>query len=294
VNTVIVIGVLIGATLAQASVGVVMLYRTTGVFNFAYGALAMISAYVFYTGRDEGQPWLLAMALAVAVTLTIGVLFGLILVKQERQSTLGLQVAATLGLMIFLQGAAAVRWGGEQQFAPILFSRSTLEILGVFVQRDVLFAAAVSVVSTGGFVYFLSATRAGLFLRAHVDNQEMTTILGVPVRNRVVLAWGLASLSAAIAGVMLTPLYQLDPFILTLVVIQAYAAALVGRLVSMPLTLLGSVAFGLLSAALTTYFPNFPPPIKQGIPYLLIFALLFTQKAESALDASRRRSSSVI
>lgn len=286
----LVVALTVGAVLGVLATGLVLIYRTTNVFNFGHGAIAMIASYAFYVGRDEGQPTAVAFLLAMVISLGAGGLIATIITVRLRKAPLSTQVALTLALLIGLQGVAALIWGPEQRFATGVFGTEAYGLPGgATISRDALAGLVGSLLLAGLTIGLLRWTRLGLFLRARVESPLGAEIVGISLRLTGVISWMVGACLAAFAGILVTPLFQLDPFIHTLLLIQAYAAALVGRLSNIGLTIAGGFAFGLITAFLTSYVQDVPSQLKEGLPFLLIFVLLFFQPRETPLDVARKR-----
>lgn len=288
----VVAGLTTGATLALLATGLILVNRTTNVFNFAHGAIAMLASYLFFVQRDtKGTNAAVALLLALVVSVGCGLLMSLIIVSRLRGAPLATQMALTLGFTVAIQGVAALIWGPQQYFTGNLFGNRFIRLpLGSTLAYSALLAFAGSLVLASATMAFLRYTRWGLFLRARVDSSVGARVVGIRMARTGALAWVLGSVLAAAAGIFITPLYQVvDPFLLTILLIQAYVAALAGRLVSVAATMVGAFGFGLLTALFGAYAQGVPGEVREGLPYLLIFVLLWAQPKETALEAARRR-----
>ena len=271
----IVIGLASGSVYAIAAMGLVVTYKTSGVFNFAHGAVGMAATFVFYSLRvDLGLPTWIAGAVAV---LIVGPCLGLLIDRALLRRLVGAPsstyLVVSVALLVALQGFfLAVYRIGIRRMAPILPS-SSFRLLGVNVGWDqacvVLIAAAV-----GGALFLFFRTRLGILTRAVVEEPHLAQLAGINGALFTTVSWMVGGALAAFAGVLLTPELGVDAVILTLLVVQAFGAAAVGRLVNLPLTYGGALVIGVLAAISTRFVVDYPS--LQGIPSSLPFIVLFT------------------
>src|SRR3954451_21088839 len=246
-----VVGLVAGCVYALIATGLVVPYNTTGIFNFAHGAIAMFGAHDYWQLRETGQGW--GWPAPVALVLVLFVLapaFGLVierlLMRPLRGVPIDLTLVVTLGLLLFLVGLAQVIWDPNQvRNLPSFFNGSGFRIGYV----QVTWHEVIAVVSTVGIALGLrilfSGPRPGIAMRAVVDSPDLLAMAGGrPVRVQQ-LAWALSCSIAALAGILLAPIARLDILLLTLLVVKGYAAAIIGRLRNLPIALIGAAAIGL-------------------------------------------------
>ena len=245
----IVVGLTSGAVYALAGLGLVLTYKTSGVFNFAQGALATVSAYVFYALYVlNGWSWVTAALVAI---LVVGPLMGLILEVLARRiqiASLALQVASTVGLLLVIEAGIELIYGTQQtRTVPIFLGTGNVRLLGTNVQIDQIVTFGFAMVVAGALTVFFRRSRKGVAMRAVVDNPELLDIAGTsPLRIRR-LAWIIGVVLAAASGVLFAPVLSLDPIQLTLLVVSAFGAAAIGAFTSIPLTLAGGLAIGVVA-----------------------------------------------
>ena len=270
----LVIGVTSGSLYGLAGLGLVLTYRTSGIFNFAHGALAATSAYLFFTVHYSwGVPWPVA---AVVIVVGFGAVAGVLLERlarglaTTRQATI---VIGTVGLMLMLQGALFVGYGVERRTFPEYLPRTTaFRISGVGVSWSQLIIVCVGIIAFVGLLLFLRRTRTGVAMQAVVAAPDLLAQTGAnPTRVRV-LSWVISTALAALTGILITPGLGLDAVVLSGLVVQAFGAVAIGRFSSLPLTYLGGLVVGLLAAIATKYLPANPP--FNGIPPVVPFLVL--------------------
>jgi len=270
----IVAGLAAGAVYGLAGVGLVLTYKTSGVFNFAHGALATVAAYAFYSLYiDEGLPWLLAAALCV---LVLGPIMGLLLERLARGlsgAALTLQVAGTVGLLLVIQSGVVLLYDQQKSrsIKPFLADGS-VDIGGTIVQWSDIVTFGLALAATVGLSLAFRYTRRGLAMRAVVDGSQLLDLSGTPPTATRRTAWMVGASLACASGVLFTPLLALDPVLLTLLVVQAFGAAAIGRFTSLPLTFVGGLAVGVLASLATKWFTS---GILAGVPSAMPFLVLF-------------------
>jgi ABC-type branched-subunit amino acid transport system ATPase component/branched-subunit amino acid ABC-type transport system permease component len=270
----IVAGLTAGAIYGLAGVGLVLTYKTSGVFNFAHGALATVSAYTFWTLHvDHGMAWPLAAAICI---LVLAPLMGLVLERLARRLTeapLTLQVAGTVGLLILIQSVVVLVYDQQvtRSVKPFLAHGST-DVAGTIVQWSDIVTFAVAVALTVALALAIRYTRRGLAMKAVVDAPELLDLSGTSPRATRRAAWILGSMLVSVSGVLFAPLLSLDPIQLTLLVVQAFGAAAIGRFRSLPLTFVGGLVVGVLASLATKWFTT---GILAGVPAAMPFLVLF-------------------
>jgi branched-chain amino acid transport system permease protein len=274
------IGVSSGCVFAVAASGLVLTYTTTGVFNFAHGAVGMVSAFLFYQVDVEWD-----LPVVVALVLVIGVfapLMGLVLeriMRSFRGAAPGTALTVTIAITILLIGVVqyAFQRSGDQRTASYLFGGRSVSIAGARISWDEVVFALVAIAVAIGLRYLLRATRTGIAMRAVVDNPDLAALTGAPPITIARTSWILGSVLAALAGVLYAPIGgALDAVNLTFFVLAAYGAAVFGRLRSLPLTFLGAIVLGLVQAYAQIGFPSTQvwQNLQVGVPGIFLFLVL--------------------
>jgi branched-chain amino acid transport system permease protein len=274
----LVIGLVVGSVYSVAAAGLVLSYRASGIFNFAYGAIGMFSAFFFaWLVQRAGLPVVAAAIVAVGgMAPLLGVALETAIFRPLREAATVVKIVVTIGLLIALQGLASTLWGRSGLRAQPIFPSTVFRVSS----RLSISADQVGIVAIAAFVsvclwLFLRHTRLGTSMRAVVDRPELAELMGLSSRRIAAASWALGSALAALAGVMLTPQVSLEVFILTLLVINAYAAAMVGRLESLPLTFAGGIALGLAETFMGRYVPRtIANSLVPSLPFVFLFALL--------------------
>jgi branched-chain amino acid transport system permease protein len=254
----IVLGLALGGVYALSGVGIVVLYQATGVLNLAFGAVGAAGALIAYWMINHTSwPTWLAYATCVAfggvVNLLYGVVFGPAFADREPL----VKMMGTLALALILLGVMAWRAPAGGAFVRVLTLPTTnhrYEIFGAMVSLTQILALAFAVTLTVVTTAFLRYTKLGTAYRAIANDREITATLGVPVRRVEASAWLGSGLVCGAAGLLLADLYtSLDYAALTFLVISSLAAALIGRLSSLWVTVAGGLSVGVVQGVLTPY-----------------------------------------
>jgi ABC-type branched-subunit amino acid transport system ATPase component/branched-subunit amino acid ABC-type transport system permease component len=271
----IIIGLTTGAVYGLAGVGLVLTYKTSGIFNFSYGALATVAVYVFYElNVVHHVNWILAAAITlVAVGLALGYFFerfGRLLAG----TSLVIQVVSTLGVFLLVQSLVLLVFGDTiTRYIPPFLGTGLHQIFGVYITDAQIVTFAVAVLATVALYIALKYSRLGISMRAVVDNPELLGVAGTsPVRVRRA-AWIIGTVLAAGSGILIAPLQaDLNGTNLTLLVLQAFGAAAIGAFASLPLTFVGGIAIGIGEALCSKYFTS---GLLSGLAPTLSFVVLF-------------------
>jgi branched-chain amino acid transport system permease protein len=250
----IVSGLALGGVYALSGVGLVVLYRATGVVYLAFGAVGAMGALIAWSVINAHAPdwlgWLVCVLFAGAVTLGYGMVFGSALAGRDPL----VKAVATLGLTLILFGVMDLLWtssGGESRSITLPTDNGGFTIGQVQVTWTQVIGLAAGIAITAVTAAFLRYTKLGTAMRAMANDREITATLGVPVRRVEAAAWLGCGLLGGIAGLLLADLVALDATTLTFLIISSLAAALIARLRSIPLTFVAAIAIGLIHDLLT-------------------------------------------
>jgi branched-chain amino acid transport system permease protein len=285
-----------GAAAALSGLGLVLTYRTTGVFNFSQGAIATFVAYIFWT-LTTNHGWPIAAAALVAMVLvgpTIGVAadFAIFRPLQRRQASTTEKIVASLGLTVFFIGICSYVWGlGSQRSpSPLPFAgRAPLRPfgngypVGYDVIGNIIIVAAVAVALTVIFRF----TRLGTEIRAVVDKRELAELSAVNANRVSAIAWGLGCGFAGLVGVLFANTVALDPYRTTLLVLDTFAVAVIARLRNMPTAVAAGLLLGAAQAMMRAY-PGQTLPNEVGpnlLPILLLVFLVAYQRLDEVGEA---------
>jgi branched-chain amino acid transport system permease protein len=290
-----VLGIVFGAIYAITATGLVVTYTTTGIFNFAQGAVGMVAAFTYWQLWQDWH-WPVALALIVvllveAPLLAIVVEWGLM--RRLHGASVERSLMVTLGLLVILVGVATAFWGNPDviRSVPAFFDNTTTGVVGsmhffgtngVTVSDQQVLTVLVALAVALGLRFFFRSFRLGVAMRAVVDDPELVAMSGAKPYRISQMGWALGFIMAALAGVLLAPTLSttgLSIDQLTLLVVNGYAAAVVGRLRNLPMTFFGAMALGLVGNYAIGYLPghinqNIVAILPAVIPVLFLFIVL--------------------
>lgn len=276
-----VVGVVYGCVYAITASGLVVTYATSGVFNFAHGAIGMVAAFSYWElSVDHGVPVPLALVIVLFVEAPLlGLLVELLFARHLHAASIERSLMVTLGLLLILVGVASSIWSPETaRILPSFFPGDSVRFLGVNLTGHELLVVGSAVAVAVGLWVLLGHTRHGVAMRAVVDDPDLLAMAGASEGRIARSGWVLGAMLAALAGILLAPLVTLDITTLTLLVVNGYAAAVVGRLKNLPLTFVGGVALGLIQSYAVGYMPqswqSWLPGLRTALPMLFLFAVL--------------------
>jgi branched-chain amino acid transport system permease protein len=278
----IVLGLALGGAYALSGVGLVVLYRATGVLNVAFGAVGAAGALItYYLINHTGCPHWLAYIVCIAFGGAVNLLYGVVLGPAFAARDPLVKMMGTLGLALILLGLMAWRAPAGGAFVRVLILPTTnhrFTLFGAVVNWTQVISLVFAIVLTAGTTAFLRFTNIGTAMRALANDREITATLGVPVRRVEAAAWLGSGRAADEAGLLLADLFtSLDYAALTFLVISSLAAALIGRLRSLWVTLAGGIAVGFFQAVLAPY--NSVTNYRSATPFVLsIVALLWLSR----------------
>ncbi|MBO0883686.1 MAG: ABC transporter permease, partial [Mycobacterium sp.] len=272
-----VLGVGAGALYALAAVGLVVIYRSSGVINFAHGAMGMFCTYVYWSLWQQHHlpfPLALLLALTLAAALGLGTYYG---VMRPLQSSSALsKIVATLGILLLLQGIAATVFPTTDTIVlPSLLPTRSLTAGGITIGSDRAILLVAGLVVTGLLWSLYRRTRFGVVTSAVAESERNASALGYSANLISGCNWAIGGVLAALAGIFLSPITGLDVEQLTLLVIPSLAVAMVGGLTSIPLTLVGGLLVGILESELGRFSST--PGLAESVPFILILIILLVR-----------------
>ncbi len=285
----LVTGLSLGAVYALSGVGMVVLYRATGVLNLAFGAVGAMGALIAWqlinhAGWNEWLAYLLAVLFGGVLTLLYGMVFGPALAKRDPL----VKATATLGLTLILLGVMDLLWtssGGASRSISFPTDNDTFTVAGILVEWTNVIALVLGLVITVLTAAFLRYTKLGTAMRAMANDRDITAALGVPVRRVEAAAWFGCGMLSGLAGILLADLVALDATTLTFLVLSALAATLIGRLQSIPITFVAALVIGTVDALITPIqsLTNY----RDMTPFVLAAAALLVINRRRVISVSR-------
>jgi branched-chain amino acid transport system permease protein len=249
----VVSGLAQGAIFSSLALALVLIYRATDVLNFAQGEMATFTTYVAWSLMNHGFSFWPAFALTLLVAFVGGAAVERVLIRPVEHRPEIVIVIITIGLLIALNGLTGWIWGPEVKAFDSPFPLRTVEVGGVTISLQDVGVLAVCLVTVALLWAFFRFTTLGLVMRAVANSQEASRLLGVRVGMMLALGWGLAAVLGAVAGMMAAPALTLDPNLMLIVLIYAFAAAVLGGIDSPIGAVVGGLALGVVINLLGTY-----------------------------------------
>jgi branched-chain amino acid transport system permease protein len=254
-----IVGLSTAAIYSVISSGLVLTYTTTGIFNFAHGAAGMLAAFAYWQLRFDWE-WPAPIALVVV----LGVLapaFGLLLERVIMRGLVGTSEATKLvvsiSLLVGMIGFANYVWEpGVSRPMGRFYQGRTIDLGVTTITYHQAITIAVAILVAIALRFLLFRTRIGVAMRANVDDRSLALLNGARPDRVALYSWAIGSSLAAVGGILIAPNIALDPASLSLIIVNAYAAAIFGRLRSLPMTFLGAVVIGLTEGYLIGYLPK--------------------------------------
>jgi branched-chain amino acid transport system permease protein len=249
----VVSGLAAGSIYASLALALVLIYRATDVVNFAQGEMATFTTYVAWSLMDHDVSYWPAFALTLGFAFVFGVSIQRTVIRPVERRPEIVIVIVTIGLLIAINGLVGWIWGGETKALDSPFPNRSWDIGGVAVSvQDVgtLGVCLLSVLVLWGFFRF---TTIGLAMRSSAVNPDASRLLGVRVSWMLAIGWGLAAVLGAVAGLMAAPTVFLDPSMMLVILIYAFAAAVLGGIDSPVGAVVGGLLLGVIVNLLGAY-----------------------------------------
>jgi branched-chain amino acid transport system permease protein len=278
----IVTGIALGSIYALSGIGLVVLYRATAVLNFAYGAVGALGALVAWDLIDSGSPEPLAWLVCIGVSTALSLIYGVLVAQRLADRDLATKAIATVGFAVLLLGFAQWWLPDVSRSLSLPTSDHGFRVFGVFVVYTRVIALAAAFVVAVGVTSYLNRTRTGLSMRAMADNADQADLLGIRTDRVGMIAWGMSGALSGITGLLIADLIRLDAGAITFLVVPAIAAAIIGRLRSLPATLLGGLVIGLVESVAAPF--DSISDYRGVAPYLAALLFLVWQQRESGIQ----------
>jgi ABC-type branched-subunit amino acid transport system ATPase component/branched-subunit amino acid ABC-type transport system permease component len=271
-----VLGVGSGALLGLLAIGLVVVYRGSGVVNFAHGAVAMFGTFVFWDlDTNLGVPYWAAVACGVAVSGLLGLLTQQVILRWLKDAAPVTRLIATLGVLTILEQGASHKWASGTEIVTSAFPQRPLKVLGASIGEDKVIVLGITIVLVallGALYRFTSFGRATTAVR---ENRRAAAALGYSPDIIASVNWVIGSALAGFAGILLAPFTGLSVTTYTLLILPALAGAVFGNLVSFPLALAGGLVVGIVQSEFLGYVTT--PGWSQTVPFLLVVVVLIVR-----------------
>jgi branched-chain amino acid transport system permease protein len=273
----VVSGLASGGIYASLALALVIVYRSSGVINFAQGEMATFATFLASTLLDHGFSYWPAFAVTLAVAFAGGVALERVVIRPVEGRPVLTVVILTIGLLILINGVTQWIWGGAVRKFPSPFSTRPVHVGSAAFSIQDLGIVGVCLAAVAVLTLFFRFTKLGLGLRAAAVNPDESRLVGVRVGWMLALGWGLAAALGAVSGMMVAPVVFLDPNMMQGVLLYAFAAALLGGLASPVGAVVGGLALGVILNLLGTYVSTFSGQMRLVGGLAVILAVLLVR-----------------
>ena len=273
----IVSGLASGGIYASLALALVLIYRATGVINFAQGEMAMFTTFVAWTLMEHIAYWP-AFALTLVLAFLGGALLELSLIRPVQNAPPLTVVIVTIGLLIGLNGLARRIWGNTPRVLESPFSTDPIRIGGVAFSAQDIGVIVVSLAIVAILFAFFRWTKLGLGLRAAAVNPAESRLVGIRVSLMLAFGWGLAAVLGAVAGMMAAPpLGSFDQNLMQPILLYAFAAAVLGGIDSPLGAVIGGLSLGVAVNLIGTYVDFVGADLRLPVALLIILGVLLVR-----------------
>jgi branched-chain amino acid transport system permease protein len=282
VTLLIVAGLVFGGIYAIASLGLVLTYVSSRIFNFAHASFAFFVALAYYDFHSvRGWPTALAAVVSILVIAPLlGLFFWAVLFRRLASAPTAAQLVATIGLSVALPPIGRLLFIDQEPSLPPGLFRSgegLVDVFGITLNANQIAVFVSAAVVAVALAVMLRYTTFGLTMRAVVDHRPLASVMGINTSGVTAVSWMLGATLAGLAGVLLTPVLGLNELSFSLLLIASFAAVVIGRLRSMVWTFIGAILLGLSQTVVTNWLPSsgwLPRATRPSLPFIVMIVFL--------------------
>jgi branched-chain amino acid transport system permease protein len=264
-----------GGIYALAALGLVLIFKTSGVVNFAFGAMATVVTLLLWTLFSPlGLPLVVAWVLALCAALLLGGVSEVLFLRRIENAAPLIQIALTLGLLLVIEGLAGVLWGFSPKEVPRVVHRSSLVLGPYLIDLNDIVIIAVTLLLGAAFYFLFERTRIGLAMRAIAQDRDTAELMGIRVRRYITASWAVGVLVTGVAANLVAPTVSLSPTMMDNIAVFAFAAAVLGGFGSLAGAIVGGFAIGVVSDLIAGYLSS---DLQLSLVFLLIVVILYVR-----------------
>jgi branched-chain amino acid transport system permease protein len=270
-------GIAAGLMYSLVALGFVLIFKASGVFNFAQGVMVLFAALTLVGLMERGVPVLLALVLTMAVMTALAFAIERVVLRPLVNQEYIILFMATIGLNFFLEGFGELLWGSNVKRLDVGIPDTSFTVRGVQVNKLELTAAITAAVLVAVLAVFFQKTRIGRALRAVADDHEAALSIGIPLKTIWVVVWAVAGLVAIVAGIMWGAKSGVQ-FSLSLIALKALPVLILGGFTSVPGAIVGGLIIGVGEKLGEVYWgPLVGGAIENWFAYVLALAFLLVR-----------------
>jgi branched-chain amino acid transport system permease protein len=270
-------GIAIGSIYGALALALVLIFRSTGIVNFAQGEMAMFSTFIAWGLVEGGVPLGLALLATFVLSFAGGMAVERVLIRPVEGADQLTILIVTLGLFILINSAAGWIWGFENRSFPRALPDGSTEIAGIRISYESLGIVAVLLAVSGLLFLLFQHTKLGLAMRAAAANPASSRLVGINVGRTLMIGWGLAALLGALAGVLVAPQLFLDVNLMGGVLVYSFAAATLGGFDSPKGAIIGGWIIGVAETLAGDYIGFIGSDLTILVPLAIIFVVLLVR-----------------
>ncbi len=266
-----------GAVFALVALGFVLIYKSSDVINFAQGDFLLAGAYITYGFIVQiGLPW----SVGVCLTMIVAVLLGLVVERFVLRPLIGEPIISvimvTIGLSSLLRAIVNAIWGTTGRTFPSFLPEDTLNIAGALIPLDRIIALGIVAVLLTIFILFFRYSKEGIAMRATADDQQAALSMGISVKRVFAIAWAIAAVVAAIAGMIVANIVELNGAAIAGIGLRVFPVVILGGLDSIPGAIVGGIIIGLLETYTAGYTPS-ELGLSTVVPFIILVLILMVK-----------------
>jgi len=270
-------GVAAGLMYSLVALGFVLIFKASGVFNFAQGVMVLFAALTLVGLMERGVPMVVALALTIGVMVALAFAIERVVLRPLVNQEHIILFMATIGLNFFLEGLGEMVWGANVKKLDIGIPDESFTVAGILINKLEMTAAATAAVLVGVLAVFFQRTKIGRALRAVADDHEAALSLGIPLRTIWVVVWSVAGIVAIVAGIMWGAKSGVQ-FSLSLIALKALPVLILGGFTSVPGAIVGGLIIGTGEKIGEVYWgPLVGGAIENWFAYVVALAFLLVR-----------------
>ena len=270
-------GIATGSIYGALALALVLIYRSTGIVNFAQGELAMFSTFIAWGLVEGGVPLGLALITTLALSFLGGMAIERVLIRPVENADPLTILIVTLGLFILINSAAGWIWGFENRAFPRALPDDSADIAGITISYESIGIVVILLIVSGLLVLLFQHTKLGLAMRAAAANPASSRLVGISVGRTLMIGWGLAATLGALAGVLVAPQLFLDVNFMGGVLVYSFAAATLGGFDSPKGAVIGGWIIGVAETLAGDYIGFIGSDLTILVPLAIIFVVLLVR-----------------
>ena len=271
---VLIAGLLSGVMYSLVALGFVLIFKASGVFNFAQGAMVLFAALTFVRLVEMGWPFIVAIVVTLAAMVVLAIVVERLVLRPLVNQEAIILFMATIGLNFFIEGAAQGVWDSDVHPLDLGVPDLPFEVAGMLISQFDLFAAAVVSILVVMLIVFFQKTAVGRALRAVADDHQAALSVGIPLNTIWIIVWSIAGLVALVAGLMWGSKLGVQ-FSISLVALKALPVLILGGFTSVPGAIIGGLIIGAGEKLGEVFIgPYIGGAIENWIPYMLAMVFL--------------------